>query len=106
VSAHGERDLLLVVRYGLPVAIVVAGILVMVVGSSPSAVHGGLGIVGAGLAVGLLNVFYRMSVSGDRSRDDEDAARDYFDEHGHWPDEGEPPVASSLDEAPPDRVAS
>ena len=86
-TSHGERDLLLAVRYGLPLAIVVAGFLVMVVGSSPSAVHGGLGIIGAGLAVGLLNVFYRLSV-GDKNRDAEDAARDYFDVHGHWPDEG------------------
>ena len=106
MSGHGERDLLLAVRYGLPLAIVVAGFVVMVVGSSPSAVHGGLGIVGAGLAVGLLNVFYRMGVSGDKSRDDEDAARDYFDVHGHWPDDEEPPAASSLDQAPPNRVAS
>jgi hypothetical protein len=86
-ASHGERDLLLGVRYGLPLAIVVAGFLVMAVGSSSSAVHGGLGIVGAGLAVGLLNVFYRLSV-GDKDRNDEDAARDYFDVHGHWPDEG------------------
>ena len=106
MSGHGERDLLLVVRYGLPLAIVVAGLLAIVVGSSPSALHGGLGIVGAGLAVGLLNVFYRMGVSGDKSRDEEDAARDYFDVHGHWPDDGEPPAASGLDEAPPNRVAS
>lgn len=85
--SSGERDLLLAVRYGLPLAIIVAGFLVMVVGSSPSAVHGGLGIVGAGISVGLLSVFYRLSV-GDKDRDDEDAARDYFDAHGHWPDEG------------------
>ncbi len=87
MSAHGERDLLLAVRYGLPLAIVVAGLLVIVVGSSPSALHGGLGIIGAGLSVGLLNVFYRMGVTGDKDRDDEDAARDYFDAHGRWPDE-------------------
>ena len=85
-TSHGERDLLLAVRYGLPLAIVVAGFVVMVVGSSPSAVHGGLGIVGAGIGVGLLNVFYRLSV-GDRDRSDEDAARDYFDVHGRWPDD-------------------
>ena len=85
-TSPGERDVLLVVRYGVPLAIVVAGFLVMVVGSSSTAVHGGLGIIGAGLSVGLLNVFYRLSV-GDKDRADEDAARDYFDVHGHWPDE-------------------
>ena len=35
----------------------------------------------------LLNVLYRVGVSGDRERDDEEAARDYFDAHGRWPDE-------------------
>ena len=35
----------------------------------------------------LLNVLFRYGVAGDSERDDEDAARAYFDEHGHWPDE-------------------
>jgi hypothetical protein len=26
-------------------------------------------------------------VQGDRERDQEEAARRYFDEHGYWPDE-------------------
>jgi hypothetical protein len=85
-----QRNLLLAVRYGVPIAIVLAGFLVMLVGSSSSAVHGGLGIIGAGLSVGLLNVFYRMSVTGDKDRDAEDAARDYFDLHGRWPDDDGP----------------
>jgi hypothetical protein len=29
-----------------------------------------------------------MGVSGDADRDREQEARDYFDEHGRWPDEG------------------
>jgi hypothetical protein len=34
-----------------------------------------------------LNALFRYRLAGDRERDDEDAARDYFDEHGDWPDE-------------------
>jgi hypothetical protein len=81
-----ERKLLVVVRYVVPAGIVLAGLVVVVAGGSRSATHGGLGIVGAGIAVGLLSLFYRIGASGDRDRDAEDAARAYFDEHGRWPD--------------------
>jgi hypothetical protein len=40
----------------------------------------------------LLNVLYRIGVQGDKERDTEQAARDFFDQHGHWPDE--PPSAA------------
>jgi len=43
--------------------------------------------VGAGLALLLLNVLFRIGASGDRERDDEEAAREYFAAHGRWPDE-------------------
>jgi hypothetical protein len=46
--------------------------------------------VGAGFAVMLLNLLYRMSVSGDRDRAREEKARRHFDEHGVWPDDEEP----------------
>jgi hypothetical protein len=36
----------------------------------------------------LLNFFYRMGASGEADRDREQEARDYFDAHGRWPDEG------------------
>jgi hypothetical protein len=34
-----------------------------------------------------MNVFFRIGASGDKDRDDEDAARDFLDAHGYWPDE-------------------
>ena len=43
--------------------------------------------VGAGLAILLLNVLYRYGATGDRERTAEDEAREYFSEHGRWPDE-------------------
>jgi hypothetical protein len=32
-------------------------------------------------------VLFRIGVSGDKDRDREEEARDYFSAHGHWPDE-------------------
>jgi hypothetical protein len=85
----GEQKLLGFVRYVLPVLIVVGGLVPIVVIDSRSALHGGLGVVGAGIAVFLLSFFYRLGASGERERDAEEEARLYFDRHGRWPDEDE-----------------
>jgi hypothetical protein len=77
-----------VVRYGIPLLLLVVGVVV-------SATAGGVGIAAGALffsaasAVLLLNVLYRIGVQGDRERDTEQEARDFFDEHGRWPDEPE-----------------
>jgi hypothetical protein len=76
------------IRYGIPLALFVAGAIV-------SATAGGVGLAAGALffsaasAVLLLNVLHRMGVEGDKERDTEQAARDFFDEHGRWPDEPE-----------------
>jgi hypothetical protein len=76
------------VRTWLPVAIILAGFaLTVVTGFSETGVEGGALLVSAGLSVWLINVLYRVGVRGDRERDEEDQARAYFAEHGHWPDE-------------------
>jgi hypothetical protein len=85
-----EQKLLLFSRWVLPGLIVVGGVIPMLVSDSRSAFHGGMGIVGAGVAVWLLSYFYRVGASGERERDAEDEARRYFDEHGRWPDEDLP----------------
>ena len=46
--------------------------------------------VGAGLAILLLNVLFRYGAQGDRERDAEESAREYFAQHGRWPDDPEP----------------
>jgi hypothetical protein len=81
---------MVVLRYVLPAAVLLAGLVVMALGSEAD-LEGGAGIVSAGLAVYAMNWLYRASVDGDRVRDEEEAARTYFDMHGHWP--GEPPRA-------------
>jgi hypothetical protein len=73
------------VRYILPGAVILAGIVVMALGSEAD-LQGGGGIVSAGLAIFLINWLFRAGTSGDREREAEDAAREYFDAHGRWPD--------------------
>jgi len=73
------------IRYGIPLVLLIVGVVV-------SATAGGVGIAAgalffsAGSAVLLLNVLHRMGVEGDKERDREEAARQYFDKHGRWPD--------------------
>jgi len=76
------------VRLWLPLAIILAGPIVIIAsGGSELGWEGGLLFISAGLSVWLLNWFYRVGVKGDRERVQEDEARAYFDRHGRWPDE-------------------
>jgi hypothetical protein len=76
--------LLIGIRFVLPVVVVIVGVVVMAFGSE-SDLEGGAGFVSAGLAIYFLNWLFRIGASGDRERDVEQAARDYFNEHGRWP---------------------
>jgi len=75
---------MIALRYVLPAAVTVAGLVVMALGSEGD-LEGGAGIVSAGLAIYFVNWLFRIGVRGDRERDDEEAAREYFDRHGRWP---------------------
>jgi hypothetical protein len=89
------------VRIWLPVAIVAGGLIAIVAtGGSLSGVEGGVAIIAAGISVWMLNVIFRVGVAGERERDAEDAARDFYAEHGYWPDEA-PPKAADPAPAPP-----
>jgi hypothetical protein len=74
---------LIVVRYGIPAALFIAGMVVWGTGS----VAIGAMFISAATAVLLLNLLFRIGVEGDKERDREDAARAYFDKHGRWPGE-------------------
>ena len=78
---------LLAVRYAVPALIAVAGLVVLILNHTINGLEGAAMLVGVALAILLLNVLYRVGVSGDVERDREAAARDYFDEHGRWPDD-------------------
>jgi hypothetical protein len=79
--------LLRFVRYGLPAGLVLAGFVLLFAAPENTRYEGFSMCVGAGLALFLLNWLFRLGASGDRERDDEDAAREYLAKHGHWPDE-------------------
>ena len=76
------------IRYGIPLVLLIAGVVV-------TATAGGVGVAAGALffsaasAVLLLNVLHRMGVEGDKERDREEDAREFFDKHGRWPDEPE-----------------
>ena len=76
------------IRYGIPAVLFVAGAIV-------TGTAGGVGIAAGALffsaasAILLLNVLYRIGVEGDKERDTEEGAREFFDKHGRWPDEPE-----------------
>jgi hypothetical protein len=82
-----RRSVLATVRYGLPAALILAGFVILFVGSGSLKWDGWAMCVGSGLALLLLNVLYRYGAQGDRERDAEESAREYFARHGHWPDE-------------------
>ena len=79
------------VRYGIPVALMIAGLIISATAGRVGLAAGAL-FFSAASAVLLLNVLYRIGVQGDLERDTEQDARDFFDKHGHWPDE--PPSAA------------
>jgi hypothetical protein len=75
-------------RVGLPVMMALAGLIAIILGhGTNSLAAAGVVLMGAGLMVWMLNVAFRLSVQSNKDRDREEAARDYFDEHGRWPDE-------------------
>ena len=69
------------VRYGIPAALFIAGMVIWGTGS----VAAGAMFISAATAVLLLNFLFRIGIEGDKERDREEAARRYFDEHGRWP---------------------
>jgi hypothetical protein len=82
-----QRWLLDAVRYGLPVTLVIAGLVVLLVDSDSRRVEGFAMLVGSGLSVALTSVLFRISASDEHEREDEDHARDFLTQHGYWPDE-------------------
>jgi membrane protein implicated in regulation of membrane protease activity len=82
-------------RVWLPLAIAVAGVVMIVLGNAK--VNGKLGggtLSAAGVAfllialiVWMINWMFRLSIESNREREQEEEAREYFDRHGRWPDE-------------------
>ncbi len=79
--------LLSLTRVWLPVALAVAGVVAIVIGGDSPLGATGVGLIIIGVIVWMVNWMFRMSVESNRDREREAAAREYFDEHGRWPDE-------------------
>ena len=68
-------------RTGLPLAIIAAGLIsIVATGGKEWSYEGGLLLISAGLSVWLLNFFFRVGAKGDLERDEEDRAREFYDE--------------------------
>ena len=79
---------LLAIRYGIPLVLFISGTIVTATAGRVGLAAGAL-FFSAASAVLLLNVLYRIGVEGDKERDREESAREFFDKHGRWPDEPE-----------------
>jgi uncharacterized membrane protein len=83
-------------RLWLPIAIAAVGALLIVLGHARVSTAGdthslesgaGVALLLVAVTVWMINWMFRMSVESNRERDREEEARDFFAEHGRWPDE-------------------
>ena len=63
----------------------IAGVVLLIADPAGLGVDGFTLGVGGGLSIIMLNVLYRLGVSGDLERVREEEARRYLEEHGEWP---------------------
>ena len=75
-----------IVRVWIPSAIALAG-LVLLVGGDDVERGAGIVLIGSALMVVLANLFLRLGLSSERDREADEANRDYFAQHGRWPDD-------------------
>jgi hypothetical protein len=80
---------LLFVRWGLPILIAIAGVLIFALGHGDARYEGGVSLLVVSGCVWLINWLYRATVDVEE-RDSEEEAREFFGKHGHWPDEPPP----------------
>ena len=86
---RGTRaQLLWGVRYGIPIVLFIAGWVILFTVDGTIRWDGWAMCLGSAGALLLLNLLFRYGSKADHERDREEAAREFFAEHGHWPDEG------------------
>ncbi|HXO10505.1 MAG TPA: hypothetical protein VN880_20845 [Solirubrobacteraceae bacterium] len=93
---RSSRILLSATRVWLPLGIAAAGVVLIVIGhasvsdeTNSHTLESGVGValLIAAVIVWMINWMFRMSVESNRDREEEERAREFFDIHGHWPDE-------------------
>jgi hypothetical protein len=77
-------------RYVLPAIVCAVGIVWGMVAGGEQGLEIAIALIAAGSSIWLMNLLLRLGIAGDAERDEEDAARRYFDEHGRWPDDDRP----------------
>ncbi len=72
------------VRYGLPLAMAIVGVVMLELGDYET----GFGVVLIGCAgiVLLINTLFRLSIRSNEERAEEERARDEFERTGRWPE--------------------
>ena len=83
-------------RIWLPVLIAACGVALIVAGhgsySNLATTHSlesalGVSLIIVAIIVWMINWLYRLGVSSNRDRDEEERAREYFDRTGRWPED-------------------
>lgn len=83
----GSRAFMWFLRYWLPGIVCAVGVVWGALTGGEQGLEIAVALVAAGSSIWLMNLLFRVGIKGERERDEEQAARDYFDEHGRWPDE-------------------
>ena len=78
---------MLFIRYGLGAIMILGGVVMLVISPAGLGFDGFAMAVGGGLSVVLFNVLFRLGLSSESDREEEEQARLYFDEHGEWPED-------------------
>lgn len=73
------------VRYGIPLAMAVAGVVACVIGGD--AAGAGVVLIGSAGIVLLVNVLFRLSLISNHEREQEEQAREQFEREGRWPED-------------------
>lgn len=84
----GNSRGMLILRYWLPGIICVVGVAYgLLRGMDELGLEAAVLGVAAGSSLWLITVLMRVGIRGEKDRDEEDAARVYYDRHGYWEDE-------------------
>lgn len=79
---------LLLVRVTLPVAVFVAGLILVLVGGE-IAQGAGVFLIGSAILGALANAYMRLGLQSNADREREEARRVFMEKHGRWPGKDE-----------------